>query len=176
MPEAYSKQPTRRLSIVKSTNSSASSFPSVNSLPFTNTDEDLTEAPGYGVFDPAGFEVITCEFFGEGADDSTFEVFILGIKKYDEAGEGADRTWVPIAHLDITLSAAVGRDGGSVENENRYADTISVGDFAQDGREIVSPGSDYKALFRFNNDGYEQVVIAFKMGTATSGNAACYSS
>ena len=150
------------------TNSStATSFPAVadSASAYTAVDSG-TPTGNYAVFDPDIRPVVSMQFFGTDAANETFDVLILGVKKYTPNG---DYTTDVVAQLSVTLGALTGRSGGTVTDSEFYADTITAS-VKPDGAEVVSPAGDRKATFRFNNDGYEQIIVLFDLTGAASAN------
>ncbi|MGB0969822.1 MAG: hypothetical protein ACPGVG_02510 [Mycobacterium sp.] len=149
-------------------NSTASSFPAItdSDAAYTAVDESGDPSGNYAVIDPSDYAVVSMQFFGTDAANETFNVLVLGVKKFDGSD---DHTYDVVANLSVTLGAATGRDGSTVEDENFYADTI-VANKAVGGSDTISPADDRKATFRFNNDGYEQIIVLFDLTGAASAN------
>ena len=65
------------------------------------------------------------QFFGEGADDTTFESRIIGWRR---VGHGTTELWVPmtLAEIAVTLSTVVGVAGRAVTADERFADTLTL--------------------------------------------------
>jgi hypothetical protein len=122
-----------------------------------------TEPTGDGVHSTNCAQNMTVLLYGAGADDSTFDVKIIGWRK-------VIGTWVPtnIAHLAAVLSTSVGVAGGDVVATDRFADAIT----ATTGTATlptVTANSIATATVSILN--YDKVEFDFDMILATNGNA-----
>ena len=160
--------PTSLAQRLLTNNSTATSFPAIadSASEYASVDASGDPSGNYAVFDPANYPVVSMQFFGRDAADETFNVLVLGVKKYHPGG---DYTTDVIAQMAVTLGALTGRSGGTVTDSEFYADTITAS-VKPDSAEVVSPAGDRKATFRFNNDGYEQIVVLFDLTGAASAN------
>lgn len=155
---------TSKLSRVRSTLSTDSSFPS--KVP------TATQPSGAGVVGdpivqgaPQWIQVIP---YGEGADDSTFDLRIIGWKVSDLG------LWVPtiLAQAACTLSSAVGVDTYEVTSSLRFADTISLTQVRADvDSKLSSPTGNLVASFQVETRGSAFIEVIFDLGTATGANA-----
>lgn len=153
-----------KLEKVRATSSTDSSFPS--KIPTT------TAPSGAGVVGdpivqgaPEWLQVVP---FGEGADNSTFDLRVIGWKPT------ANNLWVPLilAQAACTLSAAVGVSGADVTDGQRFADTITLTQVqANVDSKLSSPTGDLIASFQVETRGSVLIEIIFDLGSATGANA-----
>lgn len=154
---------TSKLSRVRAT-SATGSFPS--KVP------TATQPTGAGVVGdpvvqgaPQWIQVIP---FGDGADDSTFDLRVIGWKVSDLG------LWVPtiLAQAACTLSTAVGVDTYEVTSSQRFADTISLTQVRADvDSKLSSPTGNLVASFQVETRGCAFIEVTFNLGTATGANA-----
>lgn len=106
--------------------------------------------------------------FGAGADNSTFDLRILG---WRATGNGL---YVPtiLCQVACTLSTSVGVAGADVLDTERFVDTLtlSLGNAGVDCQ-VFSPANDTPSHVIVDTKGVSFVEFLFDMGTATSGNA-----
>lgn len=106
--------------------------------------------------------------FGDGADDSTFDLRVIGWKVSDLD------LWVPtiLAQAACTLSAAVGVDTYEATSSQRFADTISLTQVRADvDSKLSSPTGNLIASFQVETRGCAFIEVTFNLGTATGANA-----
>lgn len=106
--------------------------------------------------------------FGDGADDSTFDLQVIGWKVSDLG------LWVPtiLAQAACTLSTAVGVDGYEVTSALRFADTIALTQVRADvDSKVSSPTGNLVASFQVETRGCAFIEVTFNLGTATGANA-----
>jgi hypothetical protein len=106
--------------------------------------------------------------FGDGADDSTFDLRVIGWKVSDLG------LWVPtiLAQAACTLSTAVGVDTYEVTSSQRFADTISLTQVRADvDSKLSSPTGNLIASFQVETRGCAFIEVTFNLGTATGANA-----
>lgn len=154
---------TSKLSRVRAT-SATGSFPS--KVP------TATQPTGAGVVGdpvvqgaPQWIQVIP---FGDGADDSTFDLRVIGWKVSDLG------LWVPtiLAQAACTLSTAVGVDTYEATSSQRFADTISLTQVRADvDSKLSSPTGNLVASFQVETRGCAFIEVTFNLGTATGANA-----
>jgi hypothetical protein len=154
---------TSKLSRVRAT-SATGSFPS--KVP------TATQPTGAGVVGdpvvqgaPQWIQVIP---FGDGADDSTFDLRVIGWKVSDLG------LWVPtiLAQAACTLSTAVGVDTYEATSSQRFADTISLTQVRADvDSKVSSPTGNLVASFQVETRGCAFIEVTFNLGTATGANA-----
>ncbi|NBT57466.1 hypothetical protein EBT16_01665 [bacterium] len=154
---------TSKLSRVRAT-SATGSFPS--KVP------TATQPSGAGVVGdpvvqgaPQWIQVIP---FGDGADDSTFDLRVIGWKVSDLG------LWVPtiLAQAACTLSTAVGVDTYEVTSSQRFADTISLTQVRADvDSKLSSPTGNLVGSFQVETRGSAFIEVTFNLGTATGANA-----
>ena len=153
----------------------------------------VTEPTGAGVLDlasqggvvPSRIVVLP---FGAGADNTTFDMRIIGWRKLGALPTPGE-LWIPtvLAQVSCTLSAAIGIAGAPLVATDRFADTIilhatitaqgkttdtdSAG-AASTGRIVfTSPANDLVAHFTVELEGCQKVEFTFDMTGATNGNA-----
>lgn len=128
---------------------------------FTSKIPTVTEPTGNGVF-LVGAETVELLPFGSGADNSTFNMRVIGWRQ-------AGGLWVPqiLADLSCTLSQAVGIAKSYVINTERFADAITVttGNAVVDA---VTADTPVKAVVGVA--GYKKVEFIFDLVTATGAN------
>lgn len=146
----------------RTANATDSSFAAKNPTSTAPSGTGVVEVSRTGV-GPADLLLV---FFGEGADNTTFDVRVIG---WSPVGS----LWVPtlIAQMSCTLSAVVGVAGYDVTASERFADTISLGN----GIAVVTnPASDaMPATALVDVAGYRKAEVVFDMTGATNGNALC---
>ena len=106
--------------------------------------------------------------FGDGADDSTFDLRVIGWKVSDLG------LWVPtiLAQAACTLSTAVGVNTYEVTASQRFADTISLTQVRADvDSKLSSPTGNLIASFQVETRGCAFIEVTFNLGTATGANA-----
>lgn len=106
--------------------------------------------------------------FGDGADDSTFDLRVIGWKVSDLG------LWVPtiLAQAACTLSTAVGVNTYEATASQRFADTISLTQVRADvDSKASSPTGNLIASFQVETRGYQFIEVTFNLGTATGANA-----
>lgn len=106
--------------------------------------------------------------FGDGADDSTFDLRVIGWKVSDLG------LWVPtiLAQAACTLSTAVGVDTYEVTSSQRFADTISLTQVRADvDSKLSSPTGNLVGSFQVETRGSAFIEVTFNLGTATGANA-----
>lgn len=155
---------TSKLIKVRTLSSTDSSFPA--KVPTT------TQPSGAGVVGdpivqgaPQWVQVVP---FGEGADDSTFDLQVIGWK-VSTLG-----LWVPtiLAQAACTLSTAVGVDGYEVTSSERFADTISLTQVLTNvDSKVSSPAGNLVGSFQVETRGSAFIEVIFDLGTATAANA-----
>ena len=154
---------TSKLSRVRAT-SATGSFPSKVST--------ATQPTGAGVVGdpvvqgaPQWIQVIP---FGDGADNSTFDLRVIGWKVSDLG------LWVPtmLAQAACTLSTAVGVDTYEVTSSQRFADTISLTHVRADvDSKLSSTTENLVGSFQVETRGCAFIEVTFNLGTATGANA-----
>lgn len=155
---------TSKLTRVRTALSTDSSFPS--KVP------TATQPSGAGVVGdpvvqgaPQWIQVVP---FGDGADNSTFDLRVIGWKVSDLG------IWVPtiLAQAACTLSAAVGVDGYEVTSALRFADTIALTQVRADvDSKVSTPGADLVASFQVETRGSAFIEVIFDLDSATGANA-----
>jgi hypothetical protein len=106
--------------------------------------------------------------FGDGADNSTFDLRVIGWKVSDLG------LWVPtvLAQAACTLSAAVGVAGTEVVAAQRFADTITLTQVLTNvDSKLSSPTGNLAASFQVETRGCALIEVTFNLGTATGANA-----
>jgi hypothetical protein len=106
--------------------------------------------------------------FGDGADNSTFDLRVIGWKVSDLG------LWVPtiLAQAACTLSTAVGVNTYEVTGSQRFADTITLTQVqANVDSKVSSPTNNSVASFQVQTRGSTFIEITFNLGTATGANA-----
>ena len=155
---------TSKLSRVRATSSTDATFPAKAPT--------ATQPSGAGVVgDPivqGSPEWIQVVPFGDGADNSTFDLRVIGWKVSDLG------LWIPtvLAQAACTLSAAVGVDTYEVTSSQRFAGTIVLTQVqANVDSKVSSPTGDLVGSFQVQTRGSAFIEITFDLGTATGANA-----
>lgn len=143
---------------VRSTNSTDGSFPA--KIP------TVTEPTGAGVIAWAGRTGLLLIPYGTGADDSTFDVKIIGWAKIGTL-------WVPalVAQVAVTLSTIVGVAAAEIVATERFADTLAL---TKGLGTIVNPVGDTQPaslMIASQLAAFEKLEFVFDLGTATAANA-----
>lgn len=130
-----------------------------------------TEPTGEGVFDVESGSVVgqglQAVFYGEGANDTTFSVRLIGWKLMTTL-------WVPVvlAEFACTLSTVVGVAAAAVTDNDRFADTITLASgFSTANVIVTSSTGNIVGHATINLDGYGKIEWSFDMTGATNGNA-----
>jgi hypothetical protein len=154
---------TSKLSRVRAT-SATGSFPS--KVP------TATQPTGAGVVEdpvvqgaPQYVQIIP---FGDGDDDSTFDLRVMGWKVSDLG------LWVPtiLAQAACTLSATVGVDTYEATSSQRFADTIVLTQVRTNvDSKLSNPTGNLIASFQVETRGCAFIEVTFNLGTATGANA-----
>lgn len=108
--------------------------------------------------------------FGTGADNATLDFRVVGVSRIVNPAGGQEFRRYVLAQFSATLSADVGESGRIVDNNERYADTITQ-TFGVAGNGAVSPGSDIRGYAMVDLAGVEFFYVEFKRGSATAANA-----
>lgn len=155
---------TSKLSRVRATSSTDSSFPAKAPT--------ATQPSGAGVVGdpivqgaPNWIQVVP---FGDGADNATFDLRVIGWKVSDLG------LWVPtiLAQAACTLSTAVGVDTYEVTSSQRFADTIVLTQVLTNvDSKVSSPTGDLVGSFQVETRGSAFIEVTFDLGTATGANA-----
>lgn len=106
--------------------------------------------------------------FGDGADDATFDLRVIGWKVSDLG------LWVPmiLAQAVCNLSSAVGVDTYEVTSSQRFVDTIALTQVqANVDSKLSSPVGNLVGSFQVETRGSALIEIIFDLGTATGANA-----
>jgi|LakMenEpi03Aug12_release.lakeMendotaPanAssembly.Ray.scaffolds.fasta_scaffold01277_41 hypothetical protein len=106
--------------------------------------------------------------FGDGADNATFDLRVIGWKVSDLG------LWTPtiLGQAACTLSTAVGVAGYEVIASQRFADTIVLTQVqANVDSKLSSPANDTIGSFQLQTRGCVFVEVIFSLGTATGANA-----
>jgi hypothetical protein len=163
---------------------------SSTSTSFASKIPTITEPTGAGVHDLGHSgclsELMRVMFYGEGADDTTFDVRIIGWDKtIDVSGKPL---WVPqiLCTLSCTLSTVVGIAGSYLTADERIADTlvvhatvapqatytdlVSAAAATRGTVEIFSPANNLVAWANVKLHGCRKVEFSFDMTGATNGN------
>ena len=105
--------------------------------------------------------------FGTGADDSTFDIAIIGWRL-------VGTLWTPImlARVTCTLSATVGVAGQNIDATHRLSDlqSIVVGNVGVDVS-VGNPGNDFPGWIIVDAKGFSKLQVIFNLSTATGANA-----
>ncbi|MFN4894202.1 MAG: hypothetical protein ACK5HO_00275 [Pseudomonadota bacterium] len=150
---------------VRPTASTDLTFPARTPTLTAPTGAGVLQDPIVGTQTPEWVQVVP---FGDGADNSTFDLRVIGWKP-TELG-----LWVPtlLAQAACTLSAALGVAATEVLNTQRFADTIALTQvLANVDSKLSSPANDTIASFQVETRGSVYLEILFDLGTATGANA-----
>ncbi len=153
-----------KLSRVRTT-SATGSFPSRVPTATAPTGAGVVNDPVVGQGAPDWVQILP---FGDGLDNSTFDLRVIGWKVSDLG------LWVPtiLAQAACTLSAAVGVNTYEVTASQRFADTITLTQvLANVDSKLSSPTGDLVASFQVQTRGCVLVEVTFNLGTATGANA-----
>jgi hypothetical protein len=145
--------------------STDANFPSIVPTATAPSGTGVVSNPKVGNEAPNWVQIIP---FGEGADNSTFDLRVIGWKPSSLG------LWVPtiLAQAACTLSAAVGVAGYEVIDTQRFADTIALTQVLTSvDSKLSSVGSDLVASFQVETRGCAFIQVTFDLGTATGANA-----
>jgi hypothetical protein len=145
--------------------SATGTFPSKVPTATAPTGAGVVEDPVVGQASPQWIQVLP---FGDGADNATFDLRVIGWKVSDLG------LWVPtiLAQAACTLSAAVGVNTYEVTASQRFADTIVLTQVqANVDSKVSSPTGDLVGSFQVETRGCVLVEVTFNLGTATGANA-----
>jgi hypothetical protein len=116
--------------------------------------------------------------FGTGADDSLFDMLVIGWKHTDSEEKGLNGTapslWVPMPIVQVTcqLSTCIGVANRDVIATERFADKITGAAWnSTAGLEIRSPETNLPAWLMFDALGCSVFEVLFDLNTAASANA-----
>lgn len=154
---------TSKLSRVRAT-SATGSFPSHVPTGTQPTDAGVVGDPVVQGA-PQWIQVIP---FGDGADNSTFDLRVIGWKVSDLG------LWVPtvLAQAACTLSSAIGVNTYEVTASQRFADTITLTQVLTNvDSKLSSPTGNLIGSFQVETRGSTLIEVAFNLGTATGANA-----
>jgi len=154
-----------KLQRVRATSSTDANFPSKAPTATAPSGDGVVSDPLAGNAAPEWLQVIP---FGDGADNATFDLRVIGWKPTPLG------LWVPtiLAQAACTLSASVGANSYEVTASQRFADTISLTLVqANVDSKVSSPVNDTPGSFQVQTRGSVLVEVIFDMGTATGGNA-----
>lgn len=154
-----------KLQRIRATSSADATFPSRAPTATAPSGAGVLNDPIVGQGTPEWVQVVP---FGDGADNSTFDLRVIGWKP-TELG-----LWVPmiLAQAACTLSAAVGVNTYEVTASQRFADTIALTQvLANVDSKVSSPANDTVGSFQVQTRGSVLVEIIFDLGTATGANA-----
>jgi hypothetical protein len=154
-----------KLQRVRATSSTDATFPSRVPTGTAPSGAGVVEDPIAGNASPEWLQVVP---FGDGADNATFDLRVIGWKPTDLG------LWVPtiLAQAACSLSAAVGANGFEVTASQRFADTISLTLVqANVDSKVSSPVNDTPGSFQVQTRGSVLIEVIFDLGTATGANA-----
>lgn len=154
-----------KLQRVRATSSTDASFPSKAPTGTVPSGDGVVSDPLAGNAAPEWLQVVP---FGDGADNSTFDLRVIGWKPTPLG------LWVPtiLAQAACALSAAVGVNSYEVTASQRFADTISLTLVqANVDSKVSSPVNDTPGSFQVQTRGSVLVEVIFDLGTATGANA-----
>lgn len=154
-----------KLQRVRATSSTDATFPSRVPTGTAPSGAGVVSDPLAGSSAPEWLQVVP---FGDGADNSTLDLRVIGWKPTDLG------LWVPtiLAQAVCSLSAAVGANGFEVTASQRFADTISLTLVqANVDSKVSSPVNDTPGSFQVQTRGSVLIEVIFDLGTATGANA-----
>lgn len=160
-----------------STNTTAAAFATIEptlTLPATSS------ANGAAILPASNARLRLC-FFGEGADNTTFDIKVVGWSRVSVEGASVDPPanpdktieWIPsaLAVFTVTLGALTGAAGGVLGGAtHRISDLITPGSYTTDSVKITSPGDGLAATVEMENLGFQKFGVYFDMTGATNGN------
>lgn len=125
----------------------------------------ITEPTGVGVFNASG-ENLQLLPFGTGADNSTFNMRVVGLKALRSGGSVL---WLPeiICDLAVILSASVGVAGADIVAAERFADSIALTSGIA-VLPLVPADTNARAILDISE--YQKYEILFDLVTATAAN------
>lgn len=148
------------------------------STSFASTPDLATTPSGDGVI-PLGGGVPATQspdnlqliFFGEGNDDTTFDVRVIGYRRTTNAAGDTSWTAIYLADISVTLCTETGISGGVVTASEKYADTLTV-TLANENVDytVVSPTGNRKAHVTIDTKGCEYAKVIFDRTGATACN------
>ncbi len=145
---------------------------------------DLITLPSVALVDSTGYldlgigrlsattpDSIMLKFYGVGADNTTGNCRIYGLKEVCTASGVRSYTHVLLADYALTYSASTGVADGGVLNTERYADTITrTFGIENVADQLLSPANDVAGHDLLDVKGVEYIHIEPIRGTATSVN------
>lgn len=154
----------------RATNSTDSAFPS-------RVAQTASPLLNDGAFSVENYPIwLSLVPFGVGANNTTFDVRVIGWRKYGNTADVGGTLWMPrtLLQFSVTLSAAVGVAGTEVDETQRFADTLSdpvtgMGTIGVNCQP-TSPANDTEGHYLFDRQGHPVLEILFDMTGATSGN------
>lgn len=158
------------LQSARATNSTDGSFPSrVPTTTAPTSNDGVVTLPNDSTW-------LTLVPYGTDTADQTFDVRVIGWRKYGNANDTSGTLYVPMILLQFTatLGTATGVASSNVTNTNLFADTLSnpVAGMGTIGVNCqpTSPANNTVAHYVVDATGCQYVEICFDMGTAASGN------
>jgi len=157
---------------VLTTDSTATSFASkVATRTEPSGDGVISLVKGNDKHGKEGYDTIELMPFGGGADDETFDLRVIGWRKVNAAA-AQNALWVPttLCEASVVLCSATGVDGTAVENEDFFADAITVGK----GIGVVPSvtANVMGAVLIVSVEGYEKCEVTFdRTGSSDTANA-----
>jgi hypothetical protein len=154
-----------KLQRVRATSSADATFPSRTPTATAPSGAGVVNDPIVGQETPEWVQILP---FGDGADNATFDLRVIGWKPTDLG------LWVPtiLAQAACTLSTAVGANGFEVTASQRFADTIVLTQvLANVDSKLASPANDTPGSFQVQTRGSVLIEVIFDLGTATGANA-----
>ncbi len=108
--------------------------------------------------------------YGTGADNATLDLRVVGVSRVIKPAGGQEFRRYVLTEIACVLSTDVGEASRVVDNNDRYADSLTQ-TFGVAGNGIVSPGGNVRGYALIDLSGVEFFYIEFKRGTATAANA-----
>ena len=168
------------LAKVRASNSTDTSFPARAPQAAKPTGTGVIDWQGLLALSGAGGVPTNLQLFpfGAGADNSLFDLLVIGWKHSDTVANGingaAPALWVPIPILQVTcqLSTAVGVANRDVIATERFADKLTGASWnSSNALEIRSPEINFPAWLMFDALGCPVFEVLFDLDTATEANA-----
>lgn len=117
--------------------------------------------------------------YGVGADNTTFNMRVIGWNRITIGGDPNKTLWVPVNLLEVacTLSLAAGVAGTPVVATEFFCDILTVVTGSTLGGELaleslISTSNDTIGMIEVNMHGFQKLELSFNVGvSATSANA-----
>ena len=148
----------------------------------TNSTSSSITAPSPTITTPSGEGVVDLDAEGHGRSEGPnfAELVFFGAGTAGTSGSAKVYLWhrcgtlfIPVQILDLTLtlSTTTGVDGASVDDSDKFVDSIVAGEAGQSQAQVFSPSNNLIAKVDVDLQGAKFLEVRFAKGTTTSLNA-----